>query len=169
MNKRRSNRGFTLLELIFVAVVLVLLMLGAAPSFTNNARRLRLETTAFDLVQLMRYANEMAISQSSDVVWVWDDNNRQVVLETQVEDPLLGPIRTQLSDKRAKSKRLSDEYQLTLTSDDVDAEDVTFFADGTSEPAEWVLTNGKGSYRAEVDRYTSQVSLKVVTAEDDDA
>lgn len=154
-----NRKGFTLLELVFVALILVLLVMSAAPNFSANARRLRLETTAFDLAQLMRYANEMAIARSTEVIWIWDENKRQVYLETAVEDPLLGSVRQPLPDKRARSKKLDDQYELVLTSEDTDVDEVSFFADGTSVPAQWVLLDDEKAYTATVDRYTSQVSL----------
>ncbi len=72
--------GFTLLELAMVCVVIAVLLTASIPRFQQTAQRLRIEQTAFSFAQMLRYARERAITEGKQVVWVWNDTNRQAQL-----------------------------------------------------------------------------------------
>src|SRR3989338_7437801 len=77
---RFSQAGFTLVEVILVAVVLGMLMMVSVPRFQQTAQRLQTEQTAFALTQLLRYAHERAVAQGDEIIWVWDPETRQAHL-----------------------------------------------------------------------------------------
>ncbi|MBI4597687.1 MAG: prepilin-type N-terminal cleavage/methylation domain-containing protein [Candidatus Omnitrophica bacterium] len=66
------RRGFTLIEIVLVAVVLVILLAATIPNFQGTARRLHLEQIATQLAQQLRYAREHAVAAGNITVWAWD-------------------------------------------------------------------------------------------------
>ena len=66
------RRGFTLIELALVAVILAILAAAAIPRLQQTALRLRVEQAASELAQLLRAAHEQAVASGEEMVWVWD-------------------------------------------------------------------------------------------------
>jgi len=148
---RRSHGGFTLIEVVLVAIVLAILLTATVPRFQQAAQRLHTEQTAVDLMQLLRYAHELTVAQGEAIAWVWDSDTRQARL-ARVAD--VG--RQWLTEPQARSRAIDDEISIEGTQD-VDA--VTFFPDGTSEPATLHVASGRNAYILTVDAATSQVAL----------
>ncbi len=144
-------RGFTLIEVVLVAIVLAILLTATVPRFQQAAQRLHTEQTAVDLMQLLRYAHELTVAQGEAIAWVWDSDTRQARL-ARVAD--VG--RQWLTEPQARSRAIDDEISIEGTQD-VDA--VTFFPDGTSEPATLHVASGRNAYTLTVDAATSQVAL----------
>lgn len=85
---RTHRAGFTLIEVILVAVIIGILVAASVPRFKDTAQRLRTEQGAVLLAQQLRYARERAIAQGSAVVWVWDPQQRTTALyEASGEEP----------------------------------------------------------------------------------
>ena len=138
-----------------VAVVLGILMTASVPRFQQTAQRLQTEQTAFALTQLLRYAHERAVAQGSAIVWVWDANAHRAHLELVRDDGESEP----LNEHVARSGSIRGEITVTLARGNLELYAVTFFPDGTSEPATLQIADRAFSYTVTVDAATSQATL----------
>ncbi len=146
--------GFTLIEVVLVAVVIAILLTASVPRFQQTAVRLRREHAAFEIAQLLRYAHERAVAQGRETVWRWDAEARRAVIEQA--DAVSG-----VAEEIAKSAALPDEAPVSLTvqGSPVACACIRFYPDGTSEPV--VLTVGPDPrpYTIAVHETTSHVTL----------
>ena len=133
--------GFTLIEIVLVAVIIAILAAASIPRFAQTAQRLRAEHAAFEMAQLLRLAHERAVSESDETLWVWDGVTRRARVE---------PSGTQGS---ALPEGIA--VQVSRQGVPVECGCIHFFPGGTSEP----LTVIVGPYRITVDETTSQVLL----------
>jgi len=144
--------GFTLVELVLVAVVLAVLLTATVPGFRRTSERLRAERSAFELAQLLRLAHERAVTEGTETVWVWDAQRRRAYLE---------------SGRMVESSTLPEGLSLLLDRTGPGASGecscVRFFPEGTSEPAALTLTSHDQAYTLTVDGATSHVLLAAGT------
>jgi len=153
--ENRKFVGFTLVEVILVAVVLGLLLTAAVPKFQQTAQRLQTEQAAFSLAQLLRYAHERAVIQGRAAVWVWNVEERRARV-AQLEDD---GQRQWLNEHVARSRPIRDDITVTLAQEGAEVDAVTFFPDGTSDAATLRVARPPFSYTVTVDAATSQPVL----------
>ncbi|MBI4004213.1 MAG: GspH/FimT family pseudopilin [Candidatus Omnitrophica bacterium] len=151
----RTGQGFTLVEVILVAVVLGLLLTAAVPRFQQTAQRLQTEQAAFSLAQLLRYAHERAVIQGRAAVWVWNVEERRARV-AQLEDD---GQRQWLTEHVARSRPIHNDIAVTLAREGAEVDAVTFFPDGTSDAATLRVVHHPFSYTITVDAATSQPVL----------
>lgn len=149
------RRGFTLVEVILVAVVLGLLLTASVPRFQQAAQRLQTEQAAFALTQLLRYAHERAVIQGRAAVWVWNAQERRARV-AQLEDD---GQRQWLTEHVARSQPIHQDITVTLAREGAEVEAVTFFPDGTSDAATLRVAHPPFSYTVTIDAATSQPTL----------
>jgi type II secretion system protein H len=90
-NARQERlRGFTLLELLIVCVVLAILAATVGPRIGSGQTKSHLDSTARSIVALGRVAREHACSDGRAYFLVFDATTRQAWLERQ-RDPLVAP------------------------------------------------------------------------------
>ncbi len=152
----RTSDGFTLIELVFVMVMLSILLAATLPRFSQTAQRLRTEQVAFEWAQLLRYAHVRAVAQGQDVVWRWDPTAHRAYLET-LQDGQMARLR----ERSAQSALLTAEASVSVMQADqpVDCNCVRFFPNGTSEPSTVTLTFRGNPYTIHVDEATGQACL----------
>ena len=61
--------GFTLIEVILVALIMAILAVSVTPQLTRTAQRLRAEHAAFEQMQWLRLAHERAVAESQVITW----------------------------------------------------------------------------------------------------
>ena len=149
------KRGFTLVEVVLVTLVLALLLTAAVPRFAQTAQRLQTEQTAFALAQLLRYAHERAVVQGRPMVWVWDEPSRRARVASVDETGQ----RQWLTEHVSRSRPVRDDIEVTLAREGAEVDAVTFFPDGTSDAATLRVVHRPFSYTVTVDATTSQPSL----------
>ena len=163
MTLRTSSEGggFTLIELVFVMVILSILLAATLPRFSQTAQRLRTEQSAFEWTQLLRYAHVRAAAQGQEVIWRWDPSIHRAYLETVQNGEV-----TRLQERTAQSASLTAEASVGITQADqpVDCQCVHFFPNGTSEPTTVTLTFRKHVYTLHIDEATGQACLATGTA-----
>jgi type II secretion system protein H len=147
-------RGFTLVEVIIVAVILAILVTVSVPRFQDSSRGFRAEQAAFSLVQLLRYAHQRAVFQGEAIAWVWDDADRRARLALVQEDADVW-----IEERAARSEPLMEDLMVHLTRQGAPVGHVTFFPDGTSDAAILSLQFRKHLYTVQVDAATSQAIL----------
>ncbi|MDR2220778.1 MAG: GspH/FimT family pseudopilin [Methylobacillus sp.] len=64
---RRGHRGFTIIELMTVVLVVAVLVALALPSFTNLFKRFRVSTAASEISHALQFARANAITTRSNV------------------------------------------------------------------------------------------------------
>lgn len=165
---RGRRQGFTLIELVLVCAVLGILLASSLPRFQQTAERLRLERSAFELTQLLRYARERAIAQGIDVIWRWDEANHRARVEG---DPVagMGQPAAEAPDgggRIAESAPLPEGISVALTRDQaaVSCQCLRFFPDGTAETTTVRVSVQQLAYTAQVNGSTGQVVLAAGTA-----
>lgn len=152
-----------------VTVVLAVLLVAAIPRFQRTFQRLRAEQTAFEFAQLLRYAHERAVSQGGMMVVLWDAQARRAVLRVAAEPvlpdepPACAEASTPLVPS-VESAPVPSDISISIVREDQAGECVSFFPDGTSEPATLHIAQGGLDYTVTVDAATSQVRLSIGTA-----
>ena len=149
------SRGFTLIEVVLVAIALTVLLTATLPRFRQTAQRLRAEQTAFEFTQLLRYAHERAVAEGHVTSLVWDHDAQRAGLEVIQDDgqPLW------LSERAARSAPLAGGLSVNLSRDSSPVDRITFYPDGTSEPALLRVFYDEHDYTVTIDAATSQVVL----------
>ena len=85
------QRGFTMIEVLLVMVILGVLITIAVPSFTNYISSQKVKTASFDLYAAMLFARSEAIKRRVNVTVAatgGDWKNGWTVVATGVPDPL---------------------------------------------------------------------------------
>ena len=145
--------GFTLIELVLVAVVIAILLTAAVPRLQQSARRMRAEQAAFELAHLLRAAHEQAITGSVETVWIWDSEFLRARVERSSGSAGSGSA--------FKSSTLPQGLTVSLVRDGaaVECQCVRFFPEGTSEPTTLTVRLNEDVFTATVDETTSQVRV----------
>ena len=75
-----SQKGFTLLELLIVLVVIILVLAVSYPSLSRGTAALSLRTTGRDILNTFRYAREKAVTLQSGMLVTVDRENQKLRL-----------------------------------------------------------------------------------------
>ncbi|GEM_PF-2175346 len=176
-NDQLRKCGFTLVELVFVTLLLTILLVSAAPNFRGAWRGLEMEGAAVDLAQMLRSARVLAITRGEPVVWHWEASAQRAQLSAlqeqepgQVEAAASGGAEAAsgggaeaapIPGRLGRAHHLPGEVEITIVREDEPVNDIQFFPDGTSEAAFVVVGEpGNPQYQIEVDGPTSQVFLR---------
>ena len=143
-----SIKGFTLLEMLIVLVIMSLLMTLVPPLFSNVLPSLRLKTVVNDFSQDLSYIRDVAILKGK----------RTLV----VVDPETGFYTSEEKD-HGKQQLLPSDIKITTSHIGLrDAEDknpvIAFFADGSSSGGIITLSRGDRAYSIVVDWITGSVT-----------
>ena len=82
---RRSHRGFTLLELIVVLIIISLMSAVVVPKLTGPMSNLDLKTAAKKISSSLRYVRSHAASEKTTYAALFDfDKNRLVIINSTI-------------------------------------------------------------------------------------
>jgi Tfp pilus assembly protein FimT len=123
--RRNRSRGFTLLELVFVAAILIIVSALAVPRFGKTFDLLRLQNFISDTVSFARYAQAKAITDGKVYRLVFDLEKKTLKIEsdTGAEEGKWGV---------EKGKLIPDYVKVELQDGKVD---IKFYPDGTADKA----------------------------------
>jgi type II secretion system protein H len=179
------DRGFTLLELIVVLVIISLMSALIVPRLTGPLGNLDLKTAAQTMAASLRYARSLAAAEKKTYLALFDlDANRLVILRPD-------PTTAGLYSGQAAALQQTLATEMTAASDagggfkayrppegvrliaglsrggtfESGLFPVFFFSSGASSGGQITLANERGRrYRLAVDFITGMVSLKEVSA-----
>lgn len=131
-------RGFTLLELVLVMVLITLALGAAAPSLRGFWRSTHVKDAAAQLVSVTQWARSHAISEGR--VYRLNVGQNKYWMSVLVQQEFVAP-----ESDFGKEFEMPEGMSLTLTrSDGLGEQYVDFFADGRTEPAEMKVVGNDG-------------------------
>jgi len=134
---RTHDRGFTLLELMLVLVVMTLAMAVAFPSMSRGRSAFHLRAVARDVISTLRLARETAVTEQKIMMVVIDDQTQQVTLSDEVGDGARSF--TPPSDVRIQGISADGEQRPPGPLA------IHFLSNGCAEEAQVLLTSDRGS------------------------
>jgi len=84
--KSSGDRGFTLLELLMVVLVLALVLAVSYPSLSRGSSSIRLRTTGRDVLNTLRYAREKAVTEQTGMRVTMDREKQTLILSDDLGD-----------------------------------------------------------------------------------
>jgi type II secretion system protein H len=160
-----ERAGFTLVEVVLVAVIIGILLAAIAPRFQATAQRLRAEQAAFEVAQLARLAHARAVTEGREFQWRWDAEERRVRIEPARASGSPEPEGDAEGADRAESARLPPDAVVTVTRNqkEIECQCLRFFPGGTAEPGVVTVETGGGAYTVTVDAATAQARITAGT------
>lgn len=160
-NSRRDSRGFTLLEIMVVVIILAVLSATIAPNLWSSIGTTRLQTGADQVASMMDYCYHAAAATGRVHGVVFDAEGKayRVVAEAppdpDMDDPEEPPrlerveLPGLLGGPLPEGVRLSDAsfFEEDLSKDEEDQTRILFFPDGTTEFAVLTLSDASGDAR----------------------
>ena len=163
-------RGFTLLELLVVLVIISLMSVLVVPQLTGSLAKTNLQTASKKISASLRYARSQAASKKITYVAIFDFEKDRLSIMTGQEAQTGETIEEDLGDGeepviRSKSYDLPDGVKLekgVSGEDEIDSGlfQIAFFPTGSSSGGDVILTNDRGKrYKISVDFITGVVRL----------
>ncbi len=137
MRKSERTDGFSLLEVVIVVLIMSLALAVSYPLMSRGSTSLRLRASGRDLLNLMRYAREKAITEQTAMIMLADRSASKFTLTDvagQGAHALVLP-------KDVRIQRLSLEGQEVTDGPLL----IHFLSNGSCEPAEVLLVADNGS------------------------
>lgn len=134
-----AERGFTLLEVIIVGVIVVILVTAVSASLSGFLTRSRLRTAIGRLTSMAVYARTQALTTGERIVLQADSNSNYVGLlryDLESEDAELLPLDSRWQIHLPESVVIE---RLELQGEVVDEADIVFFPDGSATSARMEL------------------------------
>jgi general secretion pathway protein H len=132
------NRGFTLLELVIVMLIMAIVAALSYPSLSRGASTLHLRATGRDVINTFRFAREKAVTEQTGMHVVVDREKQQLVLTDYLGDG----VRTYVMPQDVKIQRVALAGTEVTDSSMV----VRFLPNGSCESSEILLQSDKGSW-----------------------
>ncbi|MFH1779500.1 MAG: hypothetical protein ABH847_05690 [Candidatus Omnitrophota bacterium] len=149
LHQRNRNFGFTLLELIFVAAILIFIAALAIPQFRKSFNFLGLQNFVSDVVSFARYAHAKAIMEGSTNRLSFDVENKYMRIESTRDDK-----QWQLD----KSKSIPDFIAIDLQGG---GGNFKFYSDGTTDEASFKIGIPSGkTYAISIQSATGYVKVE---------
>lgn len=169
-------RGFTLLELLVVLVIISLMSVLVVPQLTGSLGKMNLQTASKKISASLRYARSRAVSEKITYVAIFDFEKDRLSIMTGMtgmtgQEAQTGEtLKEDLGDGeepviRSKSYDLPDGVKLEKAvsgEDEIDSGhfQIAFFPAGSSSGGDVILINDRGKqYKISVDFITGIVQL----------
>jgi len=136
MNYSR-DKGFTLLELLIVVLVIALVLAVSYPSLSRGSTALHLRATARDVLNTFRYAREKAVTEQTGMVVTVDREKQELILSDSLGDG----SRSYILSQDVKIQRMALAGTEVLESSMI----IRFLPNGSSDSAEVLLRSDTGS------------------------
>jgi prepilin-type N-terminal cleavage/methylation domain-containing protein len=157
------NSAFTLLELIFVMLLLSVTLALAAPSLKGFTDARRTRDAAATILSAIKYARAEAVTEGRAYRVEFDEAERTCRITTQQEGAAFTPV----ADHAARMITLPEDINLecqTPSDEDVNRKYITIRPDGFAEPMTVRVTDPHG-FTLEVFSVSSSDEYAIRTAE----
>ena len=155
----RSQKGFTLLEIIITLTVITLVLAVSYPSLSRGTTALSLRTTGRDILSIMRYAREKAVTEQTGMRVVVDQDNQSVLMINDSDNS----TRTYWLPENVKIHGVVVEG----AESDSGISSIRFLPNGSSNAAQILIESTTGGFIKIVsDPITGVASIQPVTEED---
>ncbi len=119
--KIKEEKGFTLIEMLLVVLVLAIIAGISIPNFKGTYSGMQLKNEVDQLTYLMRYAQSRAVIKNAPMQVVFISNNRQYRLLQKKEDEF-----EKFSSRMGRLYSVSDKISITAQKDHIN-----FYPDGS--------------------------------------
>lgn len=136
-----SIRGFTLIEVLLVAVLVSIIAMMATPRFRATFDQLRFDQRAQDLAQLIRLGHELAILKSAHLRIAINEEARGAQLEEEFMDEEGRAGFRPMGGRMGRPWSLNDPARI-----DSSVEAIDCFPDGRTTPATIRLIHRQGEH-----------------------
>ena len=149
-----------------MTIILAILLVAITPQFQQATQRLRVEQSAFEFAQLLRYAHALAVSEGQEAVWRWDADARRARVSLRGSEDGAHEASASGEARSARSAPLLEHGSVRLSRDGaaVACDCVRFFPDGTSEPTCVYVTLRAQQVAIQVKGTTSEILLPTGSA-----
>ncbi len=155
----RSQKGFTLLEIIITLTVIALALAVSYPSLSRGTTALSLRTTGRDILSILRYAREKTVTEQTGMRVVVDQDNQSVQMINDTDNS----TRTYWLPENVKIRGVV----LEGAESNSGVSSVRFLPNGSSNAVEIVIESKTGGFMKIVsDPITGVASIQPVTEED---
>ena len=163
-------KGFTLLELLVVRVIMSLMSVLVVPQLTGSLARMNLQTASKKISSSLRYTRSRAVSEKITYIAVFDFEKNRLSIMTDQKAQTGKTLNEDLGDGKesvtgSTSYDLPDRVKLEKAvsgGNEIDSGhfQITFFPAGSSSGGDVILTNDRGKrYKISVDFITGIVQL----------
>lgn len=178
MNAKYNNKnlGFTIVELLAVAVLMAMLTLGAGSAYLSRHKKALIEKTARQIILNAKYARTLAIERNRPCKMIIDKTSKQLWLTTEAFNEETGQFEEVVLNNRY-SKRITLPGQITFEEvvikrrdidgpeaqlfDDIDdpeaSSEIVFFPNGTATSSVICIGDGKNHYTITTSEATGRV------------
>ena len=149
MTSATNVKGFTLVELLIVLVIMSLLLSLVPPLLSNVMPSVTIKATANDLYHDLKYVRNMAVLNGRQSSIVIDTVNNSYSSESKDNGKIINlPSDIKITVENAQLQQLTEENQT-----------ISFFADGSSSGGVVLLNTDDQIFTITVDWLTGKVSL----------
>lgn len=165
---RKPARGFTMIEILVVLIVVGLLAALAVANLGGSAQQRELENTARELFLLMQTASEQAVVNNQELGMVLEDDSYRFLMLDELEGTWVSqPERLfrprQLPEGLVVTSVIESDLPTLAGEEEVAQPDLMFFSSGEVTPFELELSLSETSdvrYRIESDGFDGVSWLK---------
>ncbi len=163
-----NNKGFTLLELLVVLIIISLMSALVGPRLAGSLTSMNIKTASRKVSASLRYARSKATSERITYISVFDfDKNRLMIMPCEeTSDEIPGICHDEDSMSKSKVYNLPEGVRFEnpdpgSEADDPDIFQIVFYPSGTSSGGEVIIVGErKKRYTVSVDFITGTVRLK---------
>jgi len=178
---RPASKGFSLIELMIVLVIMSFVLALAGPAVTRGIGGLTLKTAAKKVAAALRYARSQAVNRSQPYSVIFDRGHRRVVIRGIPQPPppdLAAEEPGTDAEQAAEEAKKRPEIKVVSLPEGITFKEITvgdnetaapkeelmqmvFFPDGTSQGGELVLADSRDrKFRVSVAFLTGVVTLE---------